>query len=240
MIYKLKFILLIFLLLTARIQPAFSENDEFLHPFIVDVQKTIEEYLQESLEVEQNDLFVEFFMIDTTYSFVKWDEIGVLPGRRGAKKGVQMIKYGLFRKGKLKKEFSIKIRVKTIQNVVVTTQNTKRQHILEPEDVKLQRRETTKVRDMVFTSIEDVLHLRTKRIVGGGEILTHSVLEDLPLIPIGTKVTIQFKNRSVEVDMPGKVRKDGYLGKKVLVKCTANNRSYSAIVVDAKTVRVEI
>ncbi len=237
---KLKLSLLVVLLLTAWVQPTFSENDEFLHPFIVDVQKAIEKYLGESLEVKQGDLFIEFSMIDTTYSFIRWDEIQVIPNRRGAKKGVQMIKYGLFRDGKLKKDFSLKIRVSTVQNVVVTAQYTGRQHIFEPENVELQRRETTKVRGVTFTSIDDVLGLRTKRIVMAGEILTQNVLEEPPLIPNGAKITIQFNNGGVEVEMPGKARQDGYLGKKVLVKCTANNRSYNAKVVNAKTVRVEI
>ncbi len=237
---KLKFILLTLFVVVAWRQPAFPENEEFLHPFIKDVQQVIQKYIQESLDVKQSDLFIEFSMIDTTYNSIKWDEIRILPGRRGAKKGVQMIKYGIFSKGEFRKDFSIKVRVKTIQDVVVTTQTAKRQHILGPDDVKLERRETTKVRGLVCTSIEDVLQLRTKRIVVGGEILIQSVLEDLPLIPNGARVTIQFKSSGVDVDMPGKAKQDGYLGKKVLVKCMANNRSYRAIVVDSKTVIVEI
>jgi flagella basal body P-ring formation protein FlgA len=233
----IKTAVLAFLLLS----PVFSTaNEDYLDSFTREVRDVIDDHFANVFALEDSNLVIDYPIIDTTFNIINYDEIKILPTRKRPRKGVQMITCGLFSRGRLKSSFRLKVRVKTYQTVVVTDIRIKRQEHLTRKDVKLAWRETSKLRTKVYTHIADVLDKRSRRVIQSGEILTESVLEELPLIPNGSRVTIYFNSRGVEVVMPGKARQDGHLGKKVLVWCLANKRSFTAVVLDSESVRVDL
>jgi len=71
-------------------------------------------------------------------------------------------------------------------------------------------------------------------------VITENLVERLPVIARGGGVDIRFKRGLLEITTPGIARQDGKIGDEIRVKCVESKKSYTAKVIDAKTVLVNL
>ncbi|MCG8606981.1 flagellar basal body P-ring formation chaperone FlgA [bacterium] len=199
-----------------------------------------------SFVVSQLGLPGEDILIELTESTLRdenstiYDEIRVLPTKKTVRRGLQMIRCGLFFKSQLQQTVLVKILVRTFQNVVVSSSDLSRHQLLRPEDLKLDRRETTRLKRKFYLSVAEAVGMQSKRRIPQDEILYSGVIETPPLIKRGSEIEIHFNRGALSIVLPGVARQDGHMGKPIAVKCPDTRRVYNAYVLDAKTVIVNL
>lgn len=208
---------------------------------INDVQDVIRGFVQEKLRLSNGELLIEISGLHNRLNGGEiYDEVKVLPTRNPVRKGVQLIRCGLFFRSQLQEKIQARVRVRTFQFVVVSNANIARHEVLRPEMFQLAKRETTNLTRTIFTSITDIAGLRTKRMVRTGEIIVGNLVEALPVIARGSEVEIHFRKGSLDIVLPGIAREDGQPGGTLRVQCLENRRNYKAEVIDSSNVIVNL
>ena len=202
----------------------------------------LEEVVVDRLNLPRNDFLMEISDFKrAAEQDLPFDKIEILPSRRPIRKGVQMVRFGLFNGTRLLKDFQAKVRIKTFQNIVVAKANLTRHEIIRAEDLMLSRRETTKLKaDNFYTLASDLIGLRTKRLMKKGVIIAPNGVETVPVINRGSEVEIHFSKGPLNIVLPGIAREDGRPGKSIRVQCLENRRSYHADVIDSHKVKVNL
>jgi len=124
------------------------------------------------------------------------------------------------------------------EDIVCAARPLSRNHIVSRHDVLLNARNVSKIKDMYYTRVADVLGKQIKRKVGNGAIIFSSLIETPPLIYKGDKVTIIAESNTLIVKTMGIALSDGYAGEQIRVKNTMSNKVIQASVVNANTVKV--
>ena len=88
--------------------------------------------------------------------------------------------------------------------------------------------------------LKELSGLRTTRLIQAGDVITENLVETLPVITRGGGVEIRFKRGLLEITTPGIARQDGKIGDEIRVKCVESKKSYTAKIIDAKTVLVDL
>ncbi len=202
----------------------------------------LEELVVVRLNLPRNDFLMEISDFNrTAEQDLPFDKIEILPSRRPIRKGVQMVRFGLFEGTRLLKDFQAKVRIRTFQNIVVAKTKLTRHKIIRAEDLMLNRRETTKLKaDRFHTLMSAVIGLRTKRLTKEDGVIAPNGVETVPLINRGSEVEIHFSKGPLNIVLPGIAREDGHSGKSIRVQCLENRRSYQANVIDSHTVKVNL
>ena len=202
---------------------------------------TIEKYVLHKLQLSKDELLLEFPSLEKQNAAkIAYDEIKILPSRKPVRKGLQLIKCGLYRNSQYLKTLNVNTRIRTFQNVVVSKTKLGRFTIVSPEDLQLARLETTSLTKKTFSSLKEMSGLRTTRLIQTGDVITENLVERLPVIARGGAVDIRFKRGFLEITTPGIARQDGKIGDEIRVKCVESKKSYTAKVIDAKTVLVNL
>jgi flagella basal body P-ring formation protein FlgA len=79
---------------------------------------------------------------------------------------------------------------------------------------------------------------RVKRPVGTGQPLTRAVIEPLPMVEQGAKVTLVYTGANVSLSIVAEALEDGGHGQTISVRNTASGRTVRAVVVDSGMVAV--
>ena len=171
-----------------------------------------------------------------------FDKIEILPSRRPIRKGVQMVRFGLFEGTRLLKDFQAKVRIRTFENIVVVAgANLARYKVIRAGDLRLSRRETTTLKtDKYYKAVTELVGQRTKRLMKEGRIIAPNSVETVPLINRGSEVEIHFSKGPLNIVLPGIAREDGRPGMSIRVQCLENRRSYQANVIDSHKVKVNL
>ena len=205
------------------------------------LKTTIEKYVLHELQLSKDELLLEFPNLEKqTAVKTTFDEIKILPSQKPVRKGIQLIKCGLFRNGQHLKTLKVNTRIRTFEKVVVSKTKLGRFAVLSPEDLQLARLETTHLTKKTFSSLKELSGLRTTRLIQAGDIITGNLVETPPVIARGGGVQIRFKRGMLEITTPGIARQDGKIGDEILDKCVESKKSYTAKVIDAKTVLVNL
>jgi flagella basal body P-ring formation protein FlgA len=224
------------LLLTIQSVPveANGSSDARLHT-------AVKSYALSQLDLPEEDVLIEITEpMPSAKNDLIYDEVRILPTKKTVRRGLQMIRCGLFFKSRLQHTILVKVVVKTFQNVVVSSSDIKRQQSLRPEDLKLDRRETTRLKRGFYLTVADAVGKQSKRWVRQDEILYSDLTETQPLIRRGSEIEIHFSRGALNIVLPGVARQDGRLGKPIAVKCRETRRVYNAQVLDSKTVLVDL
>jgi flagella basal body P-ring formation protein FlgA len=193
------------------------------------------------LQLSKDELILEFPNLEKQNAAkIAYDEIKILPSRKPVRKGLQLIKCGLYRNSQYLKTLNVNTRIRTFQNVVVSKTKLGRFTIVSPGDLQLARLETTHLTKKTFSSLKEMSGLRTTRLIQTGDVITENLVETLPVIARGGGVHIRFKRGLLEITTPGIARQDGKIGDEIRVKCVESKKSYTAKVIDAKTVLVNL
>jgi flagellar basal body P-ring formation protein FlgA len=124
------------------------------------------------------------------------------------------------------------------QDVVVLTGNLPRGHQLGAADVKVERRDVSRLPGGYLAVPADVLGQRLKQSLRAGAILSPSSLQAEVLIRRGQSVTLSAGGGGVSIRMLGKALMDGALNQRIRVENTSSGRVVEGLVRSAE--RVEI
>jgi flagella basal body P-ring formation protein FlgA len=125
------------------------------------------------------------------------------------------------------------------EDIVCASKPLARNQMIYHQDVQLNARNVSKIKDTYYTRIEDVIGKQMQRKVGNGEIIFSSMIEIPPLIYKGDKVTIIAESSALLIKTTGIALSDGYAGEQIRVKNTMSNKVIQAKVVDQHTVKVQ-
>ena len=124
--------------------------------------------------------------------------------------------------------------------VVCAVRPLRPQNVIAPEDIQVILREMTSVNNDFFHSPEQVVGQVLSKGVGPQEIITPHHLSHQPLIKRGDLVTVVFDQDGLEISTKGVAREQGYLGKTIRLLNPRSKKEFQGLVVDAKTVKVQL
>lgn len=205
------------------------------------IEQVIRTYFATSLDLTEDNMLVEIDDLDKKLATLPvFDEVQVLPGRRGAKTGIQILRCGFYSQTALQGTDDFKVRVRTFETLVVAAGLLPRHTILTGAHLTKSKRETTNLTQRIYKDPEDLFGLRTRRILQPGRIVIASAVEEPPVVERGEAVDLRFLKGVVEITLPGVARQDGRIGETIQVKCTDTKKLFRGEVVDAGTVIVEL
>jgi len=128
----------------------------------------------------------------------------------------------------LVKQHFIKVRYKLVRG-----------HVLRPEDVMVVERMTDSFNESYFRNIRDVVGKELLRTALEGQLLTRSMIREVPWVKRGQQVRILAENAHVKVATTGKALEDGTQGDQVRVVNTNSGKQLLATVKGPGTVVVQ-
>lgn len=130
--------------------------------------------------------------------------------------------------------------VSLYQQVLVSARPLARNTILNANDLTLQERDTSLLRDKYLVDLQQAVGMRLTRPVPPDSIITFAVVEQNEIVRRGDKVVISASNDSVSVRMPGEAMESGALGAQIRVRNTRSDRQIKARVVGPGQVQVDM
>jgi len=106
------------------------------------------------------------------------------------------------------KTIPVTVKIRTFQNVLVTTATLKLHDEVQPDEVNVIKTESTDLSNPV-TDLSQLRNKWTSRWVQTGKALTFDMFDDEPVIKRGDNVTILFKTKNIVVREQGSALQDG-------------------------------
>jgi len=130
-------------------------------------------------------------------------------------------------------------KVKVRIPVIVVARPLMRGEIIKEKDVRIEKRELLSIPAGIFSDPRKVIGKKARRILGVGEIITQRMIEEVPIIRRGDRVTIIAESPVLKVVASGQAKENGCRGELIKVMNLNSRKIIYARVVDANTVRVE-
>jgi flagella basal body P-ring formation protein FlgA len=137
------------------------------------------------------------------------------------------------------RNISLNVEVAALADVVVATRTLERGMVVRKEDVTLQKRDMATVPGKVCLNLDEAIGKRVRVGTRANSPIRSDYLERLPVVKSGQLVTIVAENDRFRITATGRARGNGAEGDTVLVQNLTAQKEIPAVVVDAKTVRVE-
>jgi len=141
--------------------------------------------------------------------------------------------------GKTVEKGQVRVKIKKFAEVLVTTGRIRRNEVLTPEKLTLQRMDITSLQEQPVQSLPDIEGYRSKRNLSIGRIVTLSAVEPVPDIEVGREVSIVYDDGFCNIAAPGKVLQNGWAGDYIKVKNKTSGKIILARVVNETTVAVD-
>jgi len=164
-----------------------------------------------------------------------------LPPRNDKLLGEVTLEIVVLHQGQPLKRLKVNGVVRLKRSVVCATRPLRAQETIGPGDIQLIPREVTglNVEDF-FTSADQVVGHLLSRSVGPQEIVTSRHLSNQPIIKRGDEVTVVLDQDGLEISTKGVAQEQGYLGKSIRLQNPKSKKEFHGMVVNAKTVKVQI
>ena len=137
------------------------------------------------------------------------------------------------------RNISLNVEVAALADVVVATRTLERGMVVGKGDVTLQKRDMATVPGKVCLNLDEAVGKRVRVGARANSPIRSDYLERLPVVKSGQLVTIVAENDRFRITATGRARGNGAEGDTVLVQNLNAQKEIPAVVVDAKTVRVE-
>jgi flagella basal body P-ring formation protein FlgA len=134
----------------------------------------------------------------------------------------------------------IGLRVRTFDTVLVAVRPLERHTVPGMSDVERRRVETTTLPAGAVRAAEELTGWRVNRVIAAGAVVHRTMLEALPAIRSGDRVTVVARSGGVRLSVPGTARQDGCVGSTILVQREGMHARIRGHVVDAGTVEVRV
>ncbi len=129
--------------------------------------------------------------------------------------------------------------VNVYKKVFCAVRTLKRNEVVTENDVKLVRKDISKLPLNIVSDAKAVMGQRLKHYVRSGEYLRGDMLEDVPVVNKGDHVVIVAESVALRVTVIGKTLEEGCPGDMIKVKNSVSKKIISARVIDASTVKVQ-
>lgn len=140
--------------------------------------------------------------------------------------------------GKPSKTVEVSFKLKRLVPVLVATRQLDAHTVLKLDDFSLTTQEIGPG-VVVVTDAALLIGMRTTRLIPAGGVITRNAVEGTPVVTIGAPVTVTVTFGNISVETSGVARTQGALGDRIHVFIPKTNKDIIAIVLDAKTVRLE-
>ena len=134
---------------------------------------------------------------------------------------------------------NLKFDVKVYRNIIVAARNIAAFEKLEPQNLRLERRDISRLSGYV-TNQEKLTGKLTRRSLAAGMPVCEAALSQVPVVKRGGSVTILVRIDDITVSASGKALQDGAVGTMIRVQNVNTNKVVVAKVVDNSTVEVII
>jgi flagella basal body P-ring formation protein FlgA len=131
-------------------------------------------------------------------------------------------------------------RVRIWSNAAVSARRLKRHEIVDEGDIRFERREVTQAVDGYFAAAEDLVGMRTRRVISSCGLFAVSSVEPVPLVTRGSNVCVTVVIGAVAVTSRGKALEDGYLGSMIEVRDCGTGKRVTGEVVGENLVVLQV
>ena len=140
--------------------------------------------------------------------------------------------------GKPAKTVEVSFRLKRLIPVLVATHPLEAHAVVKAEDLSLTTQEVAPG-TVAITDASLVIGMRTTRQLPAGAVISKNAVEGIPVLTFGAPVVVRVQVGNILVETSGVARSQGAVGDRVRIFVPKTNKEVTAIVVDAKTVRLE-
>jgi flagella basal body P-ring formation protein FlgA len=199
-------------------------------------------YVQEHSPYPSENLQIEVFPLEEPVILPSPEvTLKPLPPRNDKLLGDVTLEMVLLHQGQSLKRVKVNGLVQLKRMVVCATRPLRTQDTIGPEDIQVLPREVTGLNaNDFFISPKQVIGRMLARSVGPQEIITMRHLSNQPIIKRGDEVTVVLDHDGLEVSTKGVAREQGYLGKTIRLLNPKSKKEFQGLVVNAKTVRVQL
>lgn len=127
-------------------------------------------------------------------------------------------------------------RVRIFDIAAVAARRIGRHEVLAADDIRLERREVTQLRDGYFTYPAELAGKRVRRVIAAGYLLQTSDVERVPVVERGSGVTVSVVIGSVIVTSKAKALEDGELGELISVQEITTGKRLTGVVAGERLV----
>ncbi len=132
----------------------------------------------------------------------------------------------------------VQVMLKRYQQVLVADHALVRGHHLAAEDVRLERREVTRLGQKYLEDISPFIGYELRQSIRSGAVVKAQMFRAQKMIKRGQTVTMVAGDRGFQVQMRGKALADGALGKRIRVKNLKSKRVVEGEVISKGVVRI--
>ena len=131
----------------------------------------------------------------------------------------------------------ITIKLKLYKDVAVSVNDIKRKETITKNDYKIEEREVSLLRGEPINPNKNFKQLRAKRNIKHGTVIFGNMIEKIPDVKRGTRVTAIFQKGIVNISFNGTARTEGKVGDVIKIK-RDDNKIFKAEIINSKQVRI--
>lgn len=207
-----------------------------------DVAAAFQRYIQEHSPYPSKNLNIEVFPLKEPVILPDPQvTLAALPPRNDRFMGDVTLEMVISHQGQPIKRIKVSGVVRLKRMVVCAARPLRAQEPIGPEDIQVVNREVTGLNaDDFFTSPEQVVGHILAKSIGPQEIITAKHLSAQPIIKRGDRVTVVLDQDGLEISTKGVAQEQGHLGKMIRLINPKSKKEFQGLVLDAKTVKVEL
>ncbi len=122
--------------------------------------------------------------------------------------------------------------------VVVAARRIARGSLLEADDLEVVDRPLGQLAFGYLTAVDSVSGQQLKRAVSTGQVITPAMLDVLPVVRRGQRVSLTADSGPIKVRMVGVALSDGAMGQRIRVRNTSSNREIEGVVRSPQVVEI--
>ena len=155
-------------------------------------------------------------------------KIDVYSQKQVLKLGYQTLWVKLTRNNKIVQKSPVSLETSITTDVLVTTKKIHRHQKIEPDMVKIEKRQIDDNWYSLLSSVGDIQGMETERVLQKGTLLTKRLVRPIPLVQRGDAVKVQIETSSLVLTSSGIAKSDGGLGSTVTVERTPGGKKMKA------------
>jgi flagella basal body P-ring formation protein FlgA len=129
------------------------------------------------------------------------------------------------------------LRVKLFNKVLVAATTIERKQEISGKDITSKLVDVSQLQGTPLTSLAEISDLRSKIHIAPGTILVKEMMENIPVVKFGERVTASLVYGNVLVTTEAVVKQEGSIGDIVSI-VTSNNKEFKAKVIDSQNVSI--
>lgn len=218
--------------------PGFAKKTQTLKA--EEIHKKANDFLLQTLSwrPDQMEMSVDYKAGDLVIPEGSVDLDFQLPGRKNR---VGRVPFSLLVKvdGIVRQRTRLDAEIEVIYDVIKTTQNLPRGHIITEDDIEATRVNSKRLLRNVISDPEQVVGNKVVRNLNLGETLTSFMVKRAPVVKRGDKIILIVEKGKLRITAPGMVKENGFKNAMVRVENLQTKKTVYGTVVDNRTVKVD-